>query len=229
MADAPTIPAKTPVPSVWADRCLLILIAVLVAMLGWRWVRDHFSARPTEITSPRSLLDLNRATSTELEQLPGFGPQLATRVVQYRDANGPFQRLEDLRLVGGVGDQTLAKIRPWVTGLSPPPESTLVPEPDRLVRQSPQVVAAPAKPVTTPSRTNAGAVGKRTTGEGKLNINTADADELARLPGIGPVLARRIIDARSQKPFTGLEDLRRVGGIGPKRLDTLRELITFED
>lgn len=52
-----------------------------------------------------------------------------------------------------------------------------------------------------------------------VDINGADIDELASLPGIGPTLAERIIAGR---PYTSVDDLDRVSGIGPKRLAALR-------
>jgi len=48
-----------------------------------------------------------------------------------------------------------------------------------------------------------------------VDINRADEDRLAELPGVGPVIARRIISARRERPFTSLDDLTRVQGIGP--------------
>lgn len=51
-----------------------------------------------------------------------------------------------------------------------------------------------------------------------VNINRASADELASLPGIGPVLAGRIVEGR---PFTDTQDLRRVRGIGPVKLSAI--------
>ena len=66
--------------------------------------------------------------------------------------------------------------------------------------------------------------------EDKVNINTADADELDALPGIGPVLARRIIDWRTANgPFTDPEQLLEVDGIGQATLDGLRDHITTEE
>ena len=65
--------------------------------------------------------------------------------------------------------------------------------------------------------------------DGKLLINQADQSKLAELPGVGPVLARRISDDRNiNGPYRRIEDLRRVKGIGPKKLEALRGKVIFE-
>ena len=57
----------------------------------------------------------------------------------------------------------------------------------------------------------------------EVDINTADWPELIQLPGIGPVLAQRIVASReSQGRFADIEDLRRVRGLGPKTLEQIR-------
>lgn len=62
-----------------------------------------------------------------------------------------------------------------------------------------------------------------------LNINTATPEALERLPRIGPVLARRIIEYRAAHgPFRRLEDLEAVPGIGPKTLQELAPLVKFD-
>lgn len=62
--------------------------------------------------------------------------------------------------------------------------------------------------------------------DGPVNINSADAATLEGLPGIGPSLARAIIDERERSgPFGGVDDLDRVSGLGPVRIDALRDLV----
>ncbi|MBP7148450.1 MAG: helix-hairpin-helix domain-containing protein [Acidobacteria bacterium] len=62
-----------------------------------------------------------------------------------------------------------------------------------------------------------------------VNVNSAGVDELASLPGIGPALAKRIVDFRKEKgPFRKPEDLLAVQGIGPKLLDRIRGRLSFD-
>jgi competence protein ComEA len=61
-----------------------------------------------------------------------------------------------------------------------------------------------------------------------LNVNAATAQELERLPRVGPALARRIVEWRERHgPFVSLEDLRHVRGIGPSTVRLLDSLVTF--
>ena len=64
-------------------------------------------------------------------------------------------------------------------------------------------------------------------GDGRVNLNTADAAALDTLPRIGPAMAARIIEWRDANGrFTSVEDLLSVPGIGDKMLETLRDLVT---
>ncbi len=59
----------------------------------------------------------------------------------------------------------------------------------------------------------------------KININKATAKELESLPGIGPALAKRIIEGR---PYEKIEDIKKVKGIGPKTFDKIKDKITVK-
>jgi len=61
-----------------------------------------------------------------------------------------------------------------------------------------------------------------------IDLNRATADDLARLPGVGRALAARIVAARSPDGFESVDDLERVRGLGPMRLERLRPLLTVE-
>jgi competence protein ComEA len=91
-----------------------------------------------------------------------------------------------------------------------------------LQRQEPTTVARPAQPVTSAVPR----VGKLQPKNGKLDLNRATAEELQNLPGIGPVLAQRVIDQRTAHGlFNTVDDLKDVKGIGKKRMDQLRPLV----
>ncbi len=68
-----------------------------------------------KLPTPRTPLDLNRASAAELERLPGVGPALAQRIVQYREQHGRFGDPSELRRVGGIGPKKYDAMRELVT------------------------------------------------------------------------------------------------------------------
>jgi len=65
--------------------------------------------------APADAIDLNRATTVELTRLPGIGPALARRIVDVRDADGPFARVEELERIRGMSARKVEKLRAFVT------------------------------------------------------------------------------------------------------------------
>jgi competence protein ComEA len=61
------------------------------------------------------VVNLNTATVDQLDSLPGIGPTLAQRIIDYREAHGPFRTVEDLLNVSGIGDKKFADLRAKVT------------------------------------------------------------------------------------------------------------------
>ena len=206
---APTDPPRTSRSNQLALACLGLL---LFALLTYRAYAPGFGARPTTRTTIAHRVDLNTAERAELLQVPGVGPGLADAILAYRHEHGRFATVDDLNAVRGVGDRTLEKLRPWVVAGERASDPVTV---ERLER----------KPVTQPPAPVVRG-GKIRPGEAPIDVNTATQAELERLPGIGPVMAGRIIDARTAGRFRAPDDLRRVKGIGPKTLDSIRPFVT---
>jgi len=81
-----------------------ILILALVAASGCK-----------STSGGTTLININSAGETELEELPGVGPVTAAAIIDYRTQNGPFATVDDLIDVTGIGPSTLEQIRPFAT------------------------------------------------------------------------------------------------------------------
>ncbi len=111
---------------------------------------------------------------------------------------------------------------------NPPADEAKSPGPTGVVSTKQTVKPATqsaARPGVSQAKLAAPAVSSASSG--KLDLNRAGAEALERLPGVGPVLARRIVDWRREHGgFTDVEQLNRVKGIGEKKLKQIRPLVT---
>jgi competence protein ComEA len=69
--------------------------------------------------APKSDVDLNTAGPDELASLPGVGPAMAERIIEFREQNGPFTSIDDLLDVGGMSEGKLDELAPYVTTRAP--------------------------------------------------------------------------------------------------------------
>lgn len=138
--------------------------------------------------------DINKASAKELTVIHGVGKKTAAKIVNYRNESGPFTSLSQLKQVKGIGNKTVAKFA--------------------CVFYVPAEGALPCVPVARPDAKGKG---------GKVNINTASAEGLTKLHGIGIKRAKTIVaDRESSGWFTSVADLQRIKGFGKKTVARLR-------
>lgn len=65
--------------------------------------------------APSGVVNINTASADELQYLPRVGPALAGRILEFREANGSFEAVDELVAVKGIGGTSLEKLRPFVT------------------------------------------------------------------------------------------------------------------
>jgi competence protein ComEA len=192
--------ASSPLPrsAQWA-LCFLLGVALTAAAARFGPVFRH--AKPTEHRVAAGL-DLNRADKAELMQLPQVSERRADAIIATRADRGGFESVNDLRKVKGVGPARQEQMRPYVR----------VEGDEQFVKPPPVSAEKPAKKDSLTAT---------------IDVNRASAEELQKLPGVGKVMASRIIVEREKSPFRSAEDLRRVPGIGPKTLEKLRPFVRF--
>ena len=91
-----------------------VLASILVSLFAFAplavFAQDATPAR----VSGRDVgvVNLNTASQAELEALPGIGPKTAERILEYRQKNGSFKKIEDLMNVKGIGEKSFLKLKP---------------------------------------------------------------------------------------------------------------------
>ncbi len=193
-----------------------LLLLVVVSGLRWGWHR-----RPAALPVP------------EADAAPALLASTGERVAEEARRTRPLgsgERLdpnrapaEELDRLPGIGPATAAAIvarRDSVGGFRTPGDLKRIPGiGPATVAKLEKHLAFPRPPGPT------GRAGSRPAGPPvRVDVNRADEAGLQALPGVGPALAQRIVEARAVRPFRSLEDLLEVKGIGPATLERLRSL-----
>ena len=72
-------------------------------------------AKPAKAPASTAVVNINTATQAQLESLPGVGAKAAERILEYRQKNGQFKKVEDLMNVKGIGEKSFLKLKPRLT------------------------------------------------------------------------------------------------------------------
>lgn len=77
--------------------------------------------KPADAPKPATAtpLNINTATVADLQKLPGIGAATATRIIEYRQKNGPFKKVEELMNVRGIGEKSFLKLKPLISATPP--------------------------------------------------------------------------------------------------------------
>ena len=93
---------------------------------GWRvsiGVLLLFLLAPLALGEESPKIDLNTATLSQLDSLPGIGPVIAERILELREKSGPYKRIEDLMNIRGIGEKKFLKLKDLITVTTPKPKS----------------------------------------------------------------------------------------------------------
>jgi competence protein ComEA len=186
-------------------------------------------------SNSKTKVDVNSADVKTLETLPGIGPTLADRIVAER----PYHSTDDLAKVKGLSKSKVDAIQNQITfgtattkkattkssQKTTTPETTAT-EPSTSSRSKSSSKSTTTEPSGSKTVSPTGSsTGKLAPGQ-MVNINTASAEELDALPGIGPTKAQAIIDYRNEHGrFNSVEDIQNVKGIKEGEFSKIKDHI----
>jgi competence protein ComEA len=100
-------------------RSTTAMLALIVCLTAAVPAQTERPAAPKPAAETASPLNLNTATQAQLESLPGIGAATAVRILEYRQKNGGFKKVEDLMNVRGVGEKSFLRLKPLITVSTP--------------------------------------------------------------------------------------------------------------
>ena len=98
------------------SRALLATVVALVLCAGGATTSAQKSAaKPASSAAAGAVVNLNTATASQIATLPGIGEKAAQRIIEYREKNGGFKKIEELMNVKGIGEKSFLKLKALVT------------------------------------------------------------------------------------------------------------------
>ncbi|MDZ4183156.1 MAG: helix-hairpin-helix domain-containing protein [Candidatus Cloacimonadaceae bacterium] len=155
-------------------------------------------------------IDIRTASKEELILLPGIGEKRAADIIAHRSRT-PFQNVIEIMDIKGIGPATYDKMKPML-----------------IIFGTSESSATAAKSSSTKASASSSTTKSKADDNSIVNINSAGINELTTLSGIGEVKAKAIIDYRSANgPFSAIEDIVKVKGIGAKTLEKIRHRLAI--
>lgn len=146
--------------------------------------------RRNEPLEPNETLDPNTAPAIELSRLPGVGPALAERIIQDREANGPFQTTGDLERVSGIGPRVLERMIAHIELPRGPRRTDVAGQTDGAVTRLDPNWASPAELETLPGI--GPALAERIIAYRDTVGTFRSLNDFGEVPGIGPATLQRL-------------------------------------
>lgn len=93
----------------------IVVLSCLLGVLPSDAAQSKTTTRSAAKPASTAIVNLNTASASDLEGLPGIGAKTAARIVEYRQKNGPFKKVEELMNVRGVGEKNFLKLKPQIS------------------------------------------------------------------------------------------------------------------
>jgi len=99
----------------------LAALVILGSLPGAALAQDKEKPAAKAAAPAPAVVNLNSASQAQLETLPGVGAAAAKRILEYRQKNGGFKKIEELMNVKGIGEKSFLKLKPFITVATAPP------------------------------------------------------------------------------------------------------------
>jgi competence protein ComEA len=189
-------------------------VGVLVAVAALAFSLSNAQAQ-------KALVDINTAAQQELEAVKGVGAATAKKIIAAR----PYKSLDELTKAG-LSAKKIEALKPYVAVGKAPAAQAITPTP--AAEKKPKAAPAAAKPQAAPTASKEAAPGKpvpaaTAAAAVPVDLNLADQKALESLPGIGPALAKKIMEGR---PYQSADDLSRIKGMNKAKIDAIKDKVT---